>query len=124
MSKPNGGLASARNAGCEAARGDYIALLDADDLCTPERIGAQVNFMRSHPTVQLCGSDFSLFDESGTLAKSYAASYYSRLGRQDGGLRAIYDQQVDVDASQWAPLGAKAELRQVQAHFGWSTRPS
>ena len=35
LSQPNGGLARARATGVAAARGQWIALLDADDLCRP-----------------------------------------------------------------------------------------
>jgi len=57
----NGGLASARNTGCTAASGRFIALLDADDLCEPERIGVQVAFMAARPDVVLCGTEFCAF---------------------------------------------------------------
>lgn len=40
IDKPNGGVASARNAGFDAARGEYIWYFDSDDLCVPNCLGA------------------------------------------------------------------------------------
>lgn len=42
----NLGAAAARNTGCEAARGEYIALLDSDDWWLPGKLAAQLAFMR------------------------------------------------------------------------------
>jgi glycosyltransferase involved in cell wall biosynthesis len=42
FSQPNGGQASARNAGLKRARGDLVAFLDADDLWLPEKLKLQV----------------------------------------------------------------------------------
>ncbi len=36
INKPNGGLSSARNAGLDAATGDYIGFVDSDDYVAPE----------------------------------------------------------------------------------------
>jgi teichuronic acid biosynthesis glycosyltransferase TuaG len=43
----NGGPARARNAALRAARGAYLAYLDADDLWLPEKLASQLAFMRA-----------------------------------------------------------------------------
>jgi GT2 family glycosyltransferase len=87
----NAGIAAARNASVQAARGDYIALLDADDLCRPDRIAVQLRYLQSHPDILLCSSDFGAFDETGPLeTTSYCGVYYTRCSPQRGGARARY----------------------------------
>lgn len=47
--KPNGGQASAFNFGFERARGEVIALLDADDVWLPEKLGHVYEALERHP---------------------------------------------------------------------------
>lgn len=46
--KENGGPASARNYGIDMATGDYIALLDSDDIWLPQKTEHQIDFMKNY----------------------------------------------------------------------------
>lgn len=50
------GRAGARNVGIRIASGEFIAVLDSDDVMFPERLDRQVNFMRQNPTVGMLGT--------------------------------------------------------------------
>lgn len=45
----NRGMSASRNLGARAARGRYLAYLDADDVWTPAKLEEQVALMRAHP---------------------------------------------------------------------------
>lgn len=113
----NCGLAAARNTGIQAARGDYIALMDADDLCEPERIAVQLRFLQQRRNVLLCCSDFSAFSASGPVASSYSSTYYSRCSPQVGGVQARYPQRSHFDITTCLPAGAENETA-VPIYFG------
>jgi glycosyltransferase involved in cell wall biosynthesis len=49
LRQPNGGEGKARNTGLRAATGDYIALLDADDLWVPEYLEVQLDTAARNP---------------------------------------------------------------------------
>jgi glycosyltransferase involved in cell wall biosynthesis len=53
--KDNGGCAQARNTGLRLATGEFIQLLDSDDLLLPEKFAAQVQGLREHPE---CGVSY------------------------------------------------------------------
>lgn len=52
----NMGLAMSLNKGFGLARGKYIARMDSDDVCRPDRLEHQLAWLESHPTVGACGS--------------------------------------------------------------------
>ncbi|HJD48159.1 MAG TPA: glycosyltransferase [Candidatus Mediterraneibacter norfolkensis] len=61
----NHGLAYALNQCISRAGGKYIARMDDDDECMPERFERQFEFLESHPEYQWVGSNAELFDENG-----------------------------------------------------------
>lgn len=54
----NIGLTRSLNIGLNAAVGEYVARMDADDVCYPTRIGIQVNFLDNNPAIALVGACF------------------------------------------------------------------
>ncbi len=60
----NLGISPCRNRLMELARGEYLAVLDHDDICTPDRLAVQTAFMDNHPDISICGSRFELFTQN------------------------------------------------------------
>ena len=56
--QPNGGVCAARNAGILAANGNWIALLDHDDIWLPTKLERQVDAAIRCPDVALIATDF------------------------------------------------------------------
>ena len=57
IGKPNGGKASALNAGITAARGEILFFVDADGLFTPSAIREMLNGFTSEKIGAVCGND-------------------------------------------------------------------
>jgi glycosyltransferase involved in cell wall biosynthesis len=56
VTRPNTGVARARNGGMALARGRYIAVMDSDDVALPERLRRQVDYMECHPECVCLGA--------------------------------------------------------------------
>ena len=61
-------LPATRNTGMRASQGDIIALLDADDLFTPDKLQAHVDFLQAHPEIGVSyNARFELNHSSSTI---------------------------------------------------------
>ena len=74
----NRGPSAARNAGIGAARGHYVALLDADDAWLPEYLAEQTRALEARPELDLIYSDALLFGAGAGAGRSFMETCPSR----------------------------------------------
>lgn len=63
----NKGLSARLNQGIDVARGKYIARMDADDISFPRRFQLQLEYLESHPEVDLLGTRAVVFRDDGDI---------------------------------------------------------
>lgn len=72
VSKPNGGLSSARNVGFAAANGTYVLPLDADDEIAPDMLARTVAALDASPDAGYAYAQIEVFgDERGIVRKTW-----------------------------------------------------
>jgi glycosyltransferase involved in cell wall biosynthesis len=71
IAKTNSGLADSLNVGIGKARGEWIARLDADDICEPSRLEIQLRKARQNSAFVFVGSGLLEIDENGNALKTY-----------------------------------------------------
>ena len=61
----NSGIVFSRNRGVELSMGDFIGMVDADDVVYPEKFEKQINFLSKNPDFGLVGSWVKFIDDNG-----------------------------------------------------------
>ena len=73
----NAGLAVARNTGLAAARGEFIAFQDSDDIWLPWKLRVQVVLMQRLPALALVWTDMTAVNAAGVVvSKCYLKTMY------------------------------------------------
>jgi len=71
VSRPNTGIVGALNDGLAKAQGTYIARIDADDLCEPQRLAEQVARLDADADLVALGSSATVTDAEGRRLGAY-----------------------------------------------------
>lgn len=82
VSRPNKGLIASLNEGLALARAPLIARHDADDVCLPDRLARQYDFLQKNPQYLLVGSDAEYIDKDGnyvSLLKAPAGHSFEEI---------------------------------------------
>ena len=69
ISQANRGLAGARNTGIRQARGQFVALLDSDDLWEAEKLQRHVEHLWQSPNVGISYAASKMIDDDGNLLR-------------------------------------------------------
>lgn len=70
---PNMGLVGTLNRGIAEAKGTYIARIDADDICLPERFAKQVAWLEAYPQTALVSCFITFINEDGLETGTWPA---------------------------------------------------
>jgi glycosyltransferase involved in cell wall biosynthesis len=128
----NKGQSAAVNLGLAHCSGDYVAILDSDDLFLPDKLEKQVRFLVEHPDIGLVYSNGLLIDSEGKeLYPRYRAghqapqepsqvllncsfnvpsnalvrrSLFAQVGLLDENLRAAQDHDLAIRLAEAAPV--------------------
>lgn len=69
-SQPNSGFAAARNRAVGLSKGDWIAILDHDDLWRPEKLDVQLKAAEKYPKAKLHFSNSEWFTDDGKIERN------------------------------------------------------
>jgi glycosyltransferase involved in cell wall biosynthesis len=72
----NMGCYSARNIGMKMAQGKYICVMDADDVCLPNRLEVQYKYLETNPKTGLIGTAYQAMN---TNIKIFRESEYEKI---------------------------------------------
>ena len=114
--KLNGGLSDARNAGMEAAQGEYIAFVDGDDYIAPEMISLLYEALRkSGDRIAICG--FNKVTDAGELRRKTAMDFPERLTEDEFWYRLFFPNR-DLGTVAWNKLYYRTLLRGLRFPVG------
>ncbi|MDR0799420.1 MAG: glycosyltransferase family 2 protein [Dysgonamonadaceae bacterium] len=111
IQKTNGGQSTARNAGLQAAQGDFIQFLDGDDLIEPDKFAFQMQLAaEKQADIVVCGYDYLVDGATQTNAFSESAPDCSLNG-------LTYHWDLDFVILIHSPLISNVFLRKHQIRF-------
>ncbi len=120
ISKENGGIISALNLGIGISKGRYIARMDSDDICEPDRFEKQVSFLDQNPQIGIVGSFLSVIDENDHLIdKWFIPSSPGWVKRRLALFPSVYHPTVMLRKRVFDELGGYPVIPHVEDYALW-----
>lgn len=114
--KENGGLSSARNAGLDAATGEYIAFLDSDDWIEPETYETLLSLAKQYDVKLVCGGRYDVSSGTGEKTVGLCPPRQEVVTAEEA-LRRLFLWD-NIDSAAWDKLYHSSLFRRVRFPLG------
>ena len=119
IDKPNGGLGSARNAGLDAASGEYVWFYDVDDVAELDLVETNMRWMKEYDTDMIIFGNEFIYPETGRVETT---RFKERLLESNDALTRIFMDEIllvpNGNGFVWNKFYRKDFIERCGARFG------
>lgn len=83
LHKENGGLSSARNAGLDMAKGEYLTFVDSDDWIEPDSYGSMLALLEAYGAKLLCAGRYDVDGATGEKTRGLCPQREECIGGEE-----------------------------------------
>lgn len=117
----NTGLGEALHFACSEASGKYIARIDGDDVCNPNRFEVEVDYLEKHPDYVLVSSAVEYIDKNGNKTGRYfPCTNDTILKRSLKRVSLIVHPMVMMRRDAYLKAGGYPKIRQFEDVVFWN----
>jgi len=90
----NAERSAARNAGIQAANGEFVAFLDSDDLWLPDKLEAQMRLFQTNPKMVMVVCWYDFIDYKSNILQAIDAPHLDEISDGDFAVRLMTDNRI------------------------------